>query len=470
MKITELKNEGLTHEFHVVVDAQTIQQTTEERLKAYGQRVKIPGFRPGHVPMKVLQQRYGKSVMGEVLEKAVNDASQKAIKDKNLRAAMQPKVTINDYKEGGDLDFNMVVDTMPEVPEIDFSKITLEKLSYDLPETEVETGLSRLAERNRQLKALEASAKAKMGNVVSIDFTGKLDGVPFEGGAAKNFRLELGSGQFIPGFEEQLVGAKPGDDVVVKVSFPADYHKEDLAGKPTEFDVKVHEILEAQVPVVDDALAKQIGFESLDKLKDAVRKQISGDYDSFARSKLKKQLFDWLEENTSFPIPQSMYDLEFKNIWEKLMEAKAQGDETLVGKSDDELKEEYGKIATRRVRLGIFLADVGRRNNLQVTKEELTRAVMEQARMFPGQEKKVFDFYREHPHQMDDLRGPILEDKAVDFILGKVKMNEKKVSLDELTATDEAADGGKKKTSKAKDDDSEGAEKKKPAAKKKKED
>ena len=475
MKISELKNEGLTRQYSVVVDAGTIAATVENRLKAMSNRVKIPGFRPGHIPMKVLQQRYGKNIMGEVLEKAVNDASTKVIKDNNLRTAMQPKVEVKDYKEGGDLSFELTAEIMPDVPELDYSKITLEKLVYELPESEVEEGIERLSKRNRKLEKKDAGQKAKKGDVVTIDFTGKKDGVPFEGGAAKKFRLELGSNQFIPGFEDQLIGAKEGDTPTVKVSFPADYHKADLAGAPVEFDIVVHEVLEAKNPEINDEFAKSVGFESLDTLKAAVREQINGDYGTYARSKLKKQLFDWLEANTSFPIPQGMYDLEFKSIWDKLMEAKSQGDESL-NKSDDELKAEYGKIATRRVRLGILLAEVGRKNNLQVTKEELTKAVLEQAKMFPGQEKKVFDFYRENPHQVDDLRGPILEDKAVDFILSKASFTERKVNLAELTSPEDISEsssdeGKKKKPAKAKEEKTEaaaeGTEKKKAAPKKK---
>ena len=281
-----------------------------------------------------------------------------------------------------------------------------------------------------------------------FDFTGKLDGVPFEGGTAKKFELVLGSGQFIPGFEDQMIGLKAGDNHTVKVTFPNNYHKDDLAGKPVEFDVAVHEVREGKDTQIDDAFAKTLGFADKAGLEKAVRDQFSGDYESSSRSRMKKELFDVLETKCSFPIPQGMKELEFNSIWEKLQQARKEGDEALLAKTDDELRSEYEKIADRRVKLGILLSDVALKNKIQVNQDELSQAVMQQAGQFPGQERKIFEFYQKNPQQLEELRGPILEEKAVDHILSKVKLNERKVSQAELMdESDDTLAQGEKKAS-----------------------
>ena len=449
MQVTELKNEGLNREYKIVVDAKAINDRIDAQLKSMASRIKIPGFRPGHVPMNILQQRYGESVTGEVVERQVNQSAQQVMKDKSLRAALPAKVDVTSYKEGGDLEFTMKIEVLPDVPVIDYKKVTLEKPVFEVDEKEINEGLTRLAERNKELKKLGASAKAKKGDVVTIDFIGRINGEAFEGGSAKDVKLELGAGQFIPGFEDQLIGSKAGDTVTVKVSFPKDYHSAELAGKPAEFEVKVHEVSETTVPEVNDAFAATMGFESVEKMKELLRSQFQADYDRVGRSRIKKQLFDHLEENCVFDVPQGMVDMEFQSIWERLQEAKKNGDEDLVGKTDDELKKEYTKIAERRVRLGLILSDVGHKNKITVTKDELSKALMEQARMFPGQEKK-------NPGQLEDLRGPILEEKAVDFIVSQASVKDKKLSISELTSEEE---GDSKKKSSAKDK-AEGGEKK----------
>lgn len=441
MKITKEEAKGLSHQFSVVVEAAELEKHVEEELQSIGKKVKIPGFRPGKVPMNVLRQRYSKDVMGDVLERAVNHATREVIDGKKLRPALQPDVKVTTYEEGKDLAFDISFDVMPEIPELNYDKIEVANYVFDVPEEEITEALARLAKSRRHTHSKDG--KAEMGDVVTIDFLGKLDGKPFSGGAAKGFQLELGSGQFIPGFEEQLVGMKKGDEGEVKVSFPEAYHSADLAGKPAVFEITVHEVAHFHVPDVNDKLAGELGFETLDALKKAVSEQISSDYERAARGKAKKELFDALDNTLKFEIPAKMVKLEFDSVWAQVEQAKKSGDPQVKDKKDDELKKEYEAIAERRVRLGILLSELGRKNSIQISREELSAAVMQQARMYPGQEEKVFEFFRKNPQQVDELKGPILEEKAVDFILEKVKRKDTKVTVAELF--DEDGEGEEKK-------------------------
>lgn len=468
MQVKQLKNNKLEREYAVTVPAADVEKQVENELQKLSHRVKIPGFRPGKIPSKVLKQRYGKSVMGEVLEKTVNQKTGEVLKDKNERPAMQPKIEIVKFDEGTDLEFKIAYEVLPELPKVDLAKVKVEKLTYELPESEVKEALERLSGMRKSYDAKAVTAKAAKGDAVRIDFKGFVDGEAFAGGEAKGHTLELGSGQFIPGFEDQLIGSKAGDDLKVKVAFPKDYHSADLKGKDAVFEVKVHEVLESKPVKVDDAFAKEMGMESLAKLKEAIRSQISRDYDAVARTKLKKSLFDELDGLCKFEAPKSMIEAEFAEIWKRIEEAKKQGDKSL-DKPEKELRAEYEAIAERRVRLGLFLSEVGREHKLDITQEELSQAIMNHARQFPGQEKLVIEYYQKNPQHLEELRGPIIEDKAVDFILGKAKITEKKVSLDELmTDDDEPAPKKKaaaKKSSDKKDGKDETAAKKKPASK-----
>lgn len=430
MQITPKEQKGLSHQFSVVVSANEIDRQMEVELQAIGQKAKMPGFRPGKVPMPVLKQRYGKDVMNDVLQNAITKATRDTVEQRKLRPAMQPDVKITHFEIGGDLTFDLTVEVMPEIPAVDFAAITVDELTYKIPETEVTTGLEHLA-KSRQHTHKEEGA-AKTGHVVKIDFLGKIDGTPFNGGSAKGFFLELGSNQFIPGFEEQLVGTKAGDAREVKVTFPEDYHSENLAGKDAVFDVTVHEVHRLHVPEVDDKLAKSLGFKDLESLKGAVRQQIEFEFARTARSRAKKQLFDALDALLGFAVPEKMLTLEFDAVWKQVEQAKKSGDPALKDKPDEALKKEYQAIAERRVKLGIFLAETGRMNSLQITREELSAAVMTQARNYPGQEEKVFEFYRKNPNQVEELKGPILEEKAVDLILAKVTRLKKPVTIEEL--------------------------------------
>ncbi|MDX2112681.1 MAG: trigger factor [Alphaproteobacteria bacterium] len=450
MQINELESQGLKTKFKLVVPASVINQQTETELKAAGEKVKIPGFRPGYIPMKVLQQRYGKAVQGDVLKSVINQTTVEVLREKNIRPALAPQINIDTYQDGGDLTFTMEVERFPEMPEIKFTDITLERLTYEISDQEIDEAAKRIAERSPELKDAKEGAKAAKGDVLSIDFKGMMDGVAFDGGTAEGFKLELGSKQFIDGFEDQLIGSKVGDDKIVTVTFPEAYPAENLAGKEASFAVKVHAIYHKEVPEVNDAFAKARGFEDGKALREAIRSQLAKEYDSVVRSKMKKQLFDQLDSAFEIELPQGMVEMEFNSIWERLQQAKQSGDSSLEGKSDDELKEEYRAIAKRRVKLGIMLAEIGQKNKLQISREELSRAVMQQASNFPGQERQVIEFYQKNPDRMEDLRGPILEEKSVDLILSKVKISDKKITIDELMKDDEEQGEAESKPAKAK--------------------
>jgi len=456
MQITNKEQNGLSYSFAITVSAADIDRQVEQELASLGKKVKIPGFRPGKIPLSVLRQRYMKDVMGDVLQNAINKASREVLEQNKLRPAMQPDIKITDFEEGKDLQFDMSLDVMPELPKIAFDKIDVPEFTYDVPAEEVEQGLTRLAQSRQHLHTKDGAAE--MGDVVKMDFLGKRDGTPFSGGAAKGFSLDLGSGQFIPGFEEQLVGVKAGDERVIEVKFPKEYHSPDLAGQPATFDITVHEVSYKHTPDVNDKLAENLGFKDLADLREAVQKQIDMDYARAARNRAKKFLFDAMDSSIKFDVPKRMLETEFESVWKQVEEAKKAGDPSLQDKSDDALKAEYQKISERRVRLGILLSEIGRENSIQITREELSAAVMQQARMYPGQEEKIFEFYRKNPNQVDELRGPILEEKAVDFMLGKVKRTPTKITVEELLREDDDADG---------DASSEAEKPKKKAAKKK---
>lgn len=467
MQVKELKKTKLEREYSVTVSAADIDKKVNEQLEVVGQQAKIPGFRAGKIPPRVLKQRYGKSVMGEVLEKAVQENTAEVIKQKDERPAMRPKVEVVSFDEGRDLEFKIAYEVLPELPKVDLSKIAVQKLTYDIPESDINEGMERLAGHRKSYDAKAKDTKAKDGDAVRIDFKGFVDGEAFEGGEAKGHTLELGSGQFIPGFEEQLIGKKAGDEAKVKVTFPKEYHSEDLKGKEAVFEVTVHEVLEAKPAKIDDEFAKEMGMESLAKLKEAIEGQMRKDYDNIARTKLKKELFDALDEKCKFEAPKSMIDAEFEVIWGQVQQAKEQGDESLKDKSEKELRKEYEEISERRVRLGLYLSDIGRENKLEVTQEEISGAIMDHARQFPGQEQMVLEYYQKNPEHLEELRGPIIEEKAVDFVLDKVKITEKKVSIEKLLEDDEAVKPKKKASAKKSSEGEKSAAKKKPAAKSK---
>ncbi len=434
-KITATETKGLNRSFEVVAGADYIAKKQEEELKKIGKTVNIPGFRPGKAPMSMLKQRYEKSVLGEVIEKVVETAISDVIAENKLTPALRPHVEIKDYKEGGDLTISMNMELLPEIAEISFDGIALNKQVYEVDSKEIDKAIERLAGNNKRPKELAADVKAENGSVVVMDFEGFKDDVAFPGGKGEGFELELGSGQFIPGFEDQLIGSKAGDNVTVNVAFPKDYHAADLAGAQTRFEVKVHAVKGMELPSIDDEFAKTLGLESLEKLRELLAEKIGQEYAHVTRNKLKKELFDALDKKCTFEIPSGMVKMEFDSIWQQVEQAIKAGEK--LEKPEEELKQEYQAIAERRVRLGLFLAHTAKNEKLEVSREELSKAVYDQAMQYPQNAKQIFDFYREHPEHLAEMRGPILEEKAVDFIISKVTINEKKVSLEELMADDE---------------------------------
>jgi trigger factor len=434
MQVTETLTDGLKREFKVIVPAADIEKKVAERLKRLGAQARLPGFRPGKVPTSLLKKRYGSSVMGEVLEQAVTDSSSETIRARGLRPAMQPKVSIAKFGEGEDLEYTMAMELLPEIDPIDFSSIELEKLLVEVPESEVDESLNGLAARQRRSLPLAEPRPAKEGDIAVIDFVGKLGETEFPGGTAQDYHLELGKGSFIPGFEDQLIGAMPGEQRTLTVTFPADYGNAELAGKEANFAVTIKEIREPAETPVDDELAKAMGLETLDALRQHMREGIESQYKSLARVRLKRTLLDVLADRHHFPVPAGMVDSEFQEIWKQIEADRKEGrlDPEDASKSDEELRQEYTAIAERRVRLGLLLSEVGRQNNIQVTADELNRAVLDEARRYPGQERKVYEWYQKNPDMVARLRAPIYEDKIIDFVLELVKTTERKVSPQEL--------------------------------------
>jgi trigger factor len=441
MQVTEINADGLKREFKVVVPAEQLEARTQDRLAEIAREVKMPGFRPGKVPMKIVRQKYGSSIMGEVLEQAVNEGTGSAIAEKGLKPAMQPKVEITAYGEGKDLEFSVSLEVLPEITAMDFATISLEREKASAPDEEVADTLARIAERHESSEAVDRASAS--GDVVVIDFVGKKDGVAFPGGTAEGYSLKLGSNTFIPGFEDQLVGKKAGEQVVVEVTFPEAYGNDELAGAPATFDVTVKEVRAAKAAEVDDELAKKVGMDSVEALKTAIKAEIGRELDGLSRTKLKRKLLDVLAENHSFEVPAGMVEQEFEAIWKQLEQDREQGrtDPSDAGKDDDTLKAEYRALSERRVRLGLLLADVGQKNSINVSQDDVNKALVEEARRFPGQEQLVFQYYQQNQEALNSLRAPIFEDKVIDFILELATVADTEVSVAALRQDPEEGEG-----------------------------
>lgn len=467
MQVTETKTEGLTHEFKVVLSATEFDEKMDLRLKQLAGEVRLPGFRPGKAPLAILKQRYGDAVRGEVLEQALNDSSSQAMMDRGLRPAVQPKIEIDSFEDGKDIEYSMSVEVLPEIGEVDYGKLALEREVVKVDAKEVDETLGRLAEQYGTTKPINKPRAAKDGDTAIIDFVGKVGGEAFQGGSAEDYSLKLGSGAFIPGFEDQVVGARPGDDIEVKVTFPAEYGNEELAGKDAIFEVKVKSLEEAAPAEVNDELATKMGLENLDALKSQMRERIESQYAEVTREKLKRNLLDALNEQAEFPVPEGMAQMEFDAIWEQVSQdisSNSLPDED-KDKSEDDLRAEYRAIAERRVRLGLLIAEIGQQNNIQVEQSEISKGIMDEAQRYPGQERQVIEAYQNNPEMAQQLRAPIFENKVVDFILEMAKVKDKQVTVEELLAPPEEAATPKKAAPKKKAEATKDAGEK-PAAKK----
>ncbi len=459
MQVTEVSSDGLKRDFKVVIEAKEINEKVENRLRELSARVKIPGFRPGKAPIKLLKQRYGPSVMGEVLERAVTDSSAQALNERGLRPAVQPKIEIDSFEDGKDLEYSMAIELLPEITPMDFAKLALEKVKIAVPAEEVDSALERLAASRKESRPLETPRPAQSGDVLVIDFKGTVHGEAQPGMAGEDHHLELGSNTFIAGFEEQLIGATAGEQRTVNVTFPEGYGNEKLSGQPAVFDCTIKEIRESAPVELTDEVAKSMGAESLADLRQKVEERLAQDYEGLSRMRMKREILDQLAEGHDFEVPQSMVDLEFEAIWQQVEQDRKQGrvDPDDEGKDEEAVKQEYRQIAERRVRLGLLLSEVGRLNQIEVAQDEVNRALFQEAQRYPGQEQQVVEYYRKNPEALAQLRAPLFEDKVIDFIIDLAKVTEREVSPDQLreeeekeaaTAADKAQQAAKKKPAK----------------------
>jgi trigger factor len=449
MQIVEKSGEGLSRVYGVTVPVADLNERLEARIVEITPQLNIKGFRPGKVPAAHVRRVHGKALMAEVVEQTISETTQKVLEDNKLRPASEPDLKpegdIAQVIDGkADLSYEISLEIMPEFEPTDLSKIALTRPVYEPTDAEVDEALDELAKQSRTYEPRTGkSLKAKDGDQLLIDFVGRIDGEAFQGGTAEDSELVLGSGQFIPGFEEQLVGAKPGDEVIVKVAFPADYQAANLAGKDAEFTTTVKEVRAPVDAKADDALAERLGVESLEKLKELLKSNLESQYAGASRFKLKRALLDVLDEKHDFPLPPKMVEAEFNAIWQQVQADKERGGlpPEDAEKSDDQLQTEYRKIAERRVRLGLVLAEIGRINNVQVTDQELLDAMRQEAMRYGQQAQQIFDMFRQNAGMQAQLRAPIFEDKVVDLIVEKATVTDEKVSKDDLLKEDDMPEG-----------------------------
>jgi trigger factor len=448
MQVTETLAEGLKHEFQISVPAADLDAKADARLVDLKGKVRINGFRPGKVPVSHLKKVYGRSVMAETIDQTIRDTNTQIFTERGFRLATEPKITMpTEEKEveqllsgQSDLTYTVSIEVVPTIKLADFKTFALEKPVADVSDAEVNEAIQRIADQNRSYGPKGEGAKAETGDRVTISFKGSIDGVPFEGGTGENIQVVIGAGQFIPGFEEQLIGIGAGEARTLKLSFPKNYASEKLAGKPAEFETTAN-VIEKPLPTeINDELAKTLGLESLDKLKEAVCGRLGAEFAGATRQRVKRALLDRLDENHQFEAPSSLIDDEFNLMWTSIKAEMESSGKTFADENTTEeaAKEEYRKIADRRVRLGLVLSEIGEKNKITVTDDEVGRAVIERARQMPGREKEVWDYYRSNAQALAQLRAPIFEDKVVDFILELANVTEKKVSREELFKDDDA--------------------------------
>ncbi len=439
MQVTETLKEGLKRGYKMVVEAADLDAKVETKLKEAQPDIEMKGFRKGKVPLPLLKKQYGDRLMGEVMQEAIDGAMAAHFEESGDKPAGQPetKVVNEDWKPGDDVEVEFTYEKLPEIPETDLKGIALERLVVKPAEAEVDEALDNLAEQAQDFEDRKKGSKAKDGDQVVIDFLGKVDGEPFEGGAAEDFPLVLGSGSFIPGFEDGLIGAKAGDELDVKVTFPADYGAENLAGKDAVFEVKVKAVKKPVPARIDDELAKKFGAENLDQLKDQIRERLGEEYKNAARALLKRALLDALDEKVSFELPESLVEAEAKQIAHQLWH-----DENPDVQGHDhpeiEVTDEHRKLAERRVKLGLLLAELGQNNDIEITDAEMTQAVMNQARQYPGQEREFFEFVQQNPQVRQQIQAPLFEDKVVDFIFELADVTDREASKEDLEKALEA--------------------------------
>ncbi len=440
-QVTEVKSEGLSREFKVVVPAQELDRQLELRLQEIGRTAKIPGFRQGKVPVDMLKKRYASSVMGDILESTVSTSSQRAMEDRQLRPASQPKIEITSYEDGTDLEYNMVLEVMPEIPNLNLAELSLDRLYAEPDEEKVTEGLKELAMVHKRFEPAKASEKAKIGDQILFDYVGKIDGAVFDGGSGENEEIELGSGRFIPGYEEQMTDAAAGDELKVKVVFPETYHVPKVAGKTAVFDVSVKEVRKPIPIAVDDELAKDLDLENLAELRKMVTGRLEREYEEIARIRLKRVISDILVEKCRIDLPEGMVEDEFQSFWDKHEEARKADGEQAADKKDEEAKRAEIRVAAeRRILLALVLAELGHRNNIKVEEAEIMKAIQAEAARHPGQEQQVISHYQQNPQMIQGFRTQIYEEKVLDFIVEMAEVTDRKVDLKELIALPNGSD------------------------------
>ena len=447
MAITQTLSEGLKREFEVIITNSELNKLVDEKLNNIAKEANLPGFRPGKVPVSVVKNRFGKQVLGEVVKESVDNVTKDTMEKNKLTPSSQPKIEIISFEEGEDLKAKLSVEIMPEFEIPDLSNLEIIKPIVKVTDKDINDAVEKIAKENIGTKTIKKDRSAKKGDTVVIDFLGKVDGIPFEGGEAKGHNLKLGSNSFIPGFEDGLVGSKVGKKVSVSVTFPEDYQAKNLAGKKAIFETTINEIKEDVELVINDEFAKTLGMPDLKALKSAVSDQITKQHDQASREKSKRQILDKLADNISFDLPETLEKEEYNNICKamnpnaKPNEAskdyiKNQEPEPDKGMKKEE-KQDASEIAKRRVRLGLLLSEIGRKNNIKVEEEDTRNAMMKEIQKYPGQEKQVMDYFKNNPEAQQQLSGPIFEDKIIDFILELANTKEKVVSLDELYKEEE---------------------------------
>ena len=448
MQVTETLTEGLKHEFQISVPATDLDAKADAKLVDLKDKVRLNGFRPGKVPVSHLKKVYGRSVMAETIDQTIRDTNTQIFTERGFRLATEPKITmpteqkeVEDILSGkSDLTYTVSIEVVPAIQLADFKSFNVEKPVVEVTDADVDEAIKRIADQNRPYAAKSEGAKAENGDRVTITFKGTIDGVPFDGGTGEGIQVVIGAGQFIPGFEEQLIGIGVGETRTLKVSFPKNYASEKLAGQPAEFETTATAIEAPQDTTIDDEFAKTLGLEFLDKLKEAARERLVAEFAGAIRQRVKRTLLDRLDEATSFEAPPSLVAEEFKLMWNSIKAEMESSGKTFADENTTEeaAKEEYQKIADRRVRLGLVLSEIGEKNKISVTDDEVSRAVIERARQMPGREKEVWDYYRNNANALAQLRAPIYEDKVVDFILELANVTEKKVTREDLFKDDEA--------------------------------
>jgi trigger factor len=445
MQVTETSTEGLKRELKIVVTASELAERLEGYLEDLKGKANIRGFRPGKVPKAHLKKLYGKSAMAEIVNTVIGETSAKALEERAEKAAMQPQVELADEEAekildgAADLAYALKYEIVPAFELVEVAGIEIERPVVEIADAEVDERVSQIADGARSYEPREAGAAAADGDRITISYLGKVDGEPFEGGADERAVLFLGQKRFIPGFEEQLIGAKAGDKKVIEVTFPADYQAKHLAGKAATFDIEVFEVAAPGELKIDDDWAKTLGMESLDSLKGVVRTQVESQYGAQTRQKVKRQLLDALDGQYTFELPSTLVEQEFAVIWNQVEQEMKRNERTFEDEetTEEKARADYLKIAQRRVRLGLVLSKFGESHKVQVTEQELQRALIERARQFPGQERAVFDYYRKDANALASLQAPVFEEKVVDVLLGLVKVNDKPVSKDELFKEDD---------------------------------